>query len=38
LMVRHFRQQIEQDEAVTLPAEAKQRIAHVLDSGPMQGR
>lgn len=31
-MVRRSRQQIEQDEAVRLSAEAQQRIAHVLES------
>lgn len=31
-MLRRFRQQIEQDETVKLPTEAKQRIARVLES------
>lgn len=31
-LLRRYRQQIEQDETVTLPAEAKQRIARVLET------
>jgi hypothetical protein len=31
-MVGRYRQQIEQDETVTLPTEAKQRIARALES------
>ena len=37
LLVRRSRQQIEQDEAVTLPTEAKQRIARALESLRTQG-
>ncbi|HEU4707765.1 MAG TPA: zf-HC2 domain-containing protein [Methylophilaceae bacterium] len=37
-MVRRLRQQIEQDEAVRLPAEAQQRIAHVLATRHMHGK
>ena len=31
-VLRRFRRQIEQDETITLPTEARQRIAHALES------
>lgn len=37
-MVRQLRQQVELDENIQLPAEAKQRIAHVLASRHMHGK
>lgn len=35
-LLRRFRQQIEQDETVKLPTEAKQRIARAIESKRMQ--
>jgi len=38
LMARHLRQQMEQDQTVMLPIEAKQRIASALEVKRGQGR
>lgn len=37
-MIRRLRQQIEHDETVILPTEAKQRIAQVLADRHLQGK
>lgn len=37
-MILRLRQQVEMDESISLPTEAKQRIAHVLASRHIQGK